>query len=35
MGLDIGERRAYVRLLADVLAEQKSDMERARVQARR
>jgi hypothetical protein len=30
MGLEIDERRAYVRLLADVLAEQKSEMERAR-----
>jgi hypothetical protein len=28
MALEIGERRAYVRLLADVLAEQKSEMER-------
>ncbi|MBB6033492.1 hypothetical protein HNR73_001342 [Phytomonospora endophytica] len=35
MGLDIDERRSYVRLLADVLAEQKADMERARAQARR
>jgi len=35
MGLDIDERRAYLRLLADVLAEQKSDMERARAQSRR
>lgn len=34
MGLDIGERRAYVGLLADVLAEQKADMDRARAQAR-
>jgi hypothetical protein len=29
MGLEIDERRAYVRLLADVLAEQKAEMARA------
>ena len=29
MALEIGERRAYVRLLADVLAEQKAEMDRA------
>jgi hypothetical protein len=27
MGLEIDERRAYVRLLADVLAEQKAEQE--------
>ena len=30
MGLEIDERRAYVRLLSDVLAEQKAEMDRAR-----
>lgn len=35
MGLEIGERRAYTRLLARVLEEQKAEMERARTQANR
>jgi hypothetical protein len=35
MGLEIDERHMYVRLLADVLAEQKAEMERARAQSRR
>jgi hypothetical protein len=30
MGLDSGERRAYVQLLTEVLAEQEAAMERAR-----
>ena len=30
MGLEIDERRAYVRLLTDVLAEQKAEMDRAK-----
>jgi hypothetical protein len=30
MGLEIDERRAYVQLLAEVLAEQKAEIERAR-----
>jgi len=34
MGLEIDERQAYVRLLADVLAEQKAEMDRARAQSR-
>jgi hypothetical protein len=33
MGLEIAERRAYIRLLADVLAEQKAETERARTRA--
>jgi hypothetical protein len=33
MGLEIDERRAYIRLLADVLAEQKAELERARAQS--
>lgn len=33
MGLEIDERRAYVRLLADVLAEQKAETERAQARA--
>jgi hypothetical protein len=35
MDLEIDERQAYVRLLADVLAEQKAEMDRARAQSRR
>ena len=34
MGLEIDERHEYVRLLAEVLAEQKAEMERARAQSR-
>lgn len=34
MGLEVAERRAYVALLAEVLAEQRAEMERARAQAR-
>ncbi|MDH6463709.1 hypothetical protein M2302_003906 [Micromonospora sp. A200] len=34
MGLEIDERQAYVRLLANVLAEQKAEMDRARAQTR-
>jgi len=34
MGLEIDERQAYVRLLADVLAEQKAEVERARTNRR-
>lgn len=34
MGLEIDERQAYVRLLSEVLAEQKAEMERARAEAR-
>lgn len=34
MGLEIDERHAYVRLLADVLAEQKAEIDRARAHAR-
>jgi hypothetical protein len=30
MGMEIDERRAYVQLLAEVLAEQKAEIERAR-----
>jgi hypothetical protein len=30
MGLEIDERRAFVRLLADVLAEQQAEAERSR-----
>jgi hypothetical protein len=35
MGLEIDERRAFVRLLADVLAEQQAEMDRVRAQSRR
>jgi hypothetical protein len=35
MGLEIDERQAYVRLLAEVLAEQKAEVERANRGARR
>jgi hypothetical protein len=34
MGLEVDERREFVRLLADVLAEQKAAVERARQSAR-
>jgi uncharacterized coiled-coil protein SlyX len=34
MAMEIDERHAYVRLLSDVLAEQKAEMDRARAQAR-
>jgi hypothetical protein len=30
MGMDVDERRAYVRLLAEVMAQQQAELEKAR-----